>query len=91
MASRARTLTSGAAAAKTLAGKSFTILGQWTGAEQQAFQAILTAFDKQTGANARYTPAAGGDVQTSQESGGLATAQSRSKKDCEKVDNLWGS
>jgi ABC-type glycerol-3-phosphate transport system substrate-binding protein len=47
-----------------LSGKSFTILGQWTGAEQQAFQAVIDAFDKQTGAKGTYTPAAGGDEAT---------------------------
>ncbi|MGI8416117.1 MAG: ABC transporter substrate-binding protein [Nakamurella sp.] len=47
-----------------LAGKSFTILGQWTGGEQAAFQAVLDAFDKQTGAKGTYTPAAGGNEAT---------------------------
>jgi alpha-glucoside transport system substrate-binding protein len=55
---------SGGAAAKSLSGKSFTILGQWTGAEQQAFQAVLDAFDAKTGATGKYTPAAGGDEAT---------------------------
>jgi ABC-type glycerol-3-phosphate transport system substrate-binding protein len=45
-----------------LKGKSFTILGQWTGAEQKAFQSVIDAFDKQSGATGQYTPAAGGDV-----------------------------
>src|SRR3954451_24467763 len=47
-----------------LTGKSYTILGQWTGAEQKAFQAVITAFDKKTGAKGTYTPAAGGDEAT---------------------------
>ena len=47
-----------------LSGKTFTILGQWTGAEQQAFQAVIDAIDKQTGAKGTYTPAAGGDEAT---------------------------
>jgi alpha-glucoside transport system substrate-binding protein len=54
----------GGAAAKTLSGTSFTVLGQWTGAEQQAFQSVLDAFDAKTGAKATYTPAAGGDEAT---------------------------
>ncbi|MGI8576740.1 MAG: ABC transporter substrate-binding protein [Nocardioidaceae bacterium] len=45
-------------------GQSFTILGQWTGGEQAAFQAVIDAFDKQTGATGKYTPAAGGDEAT---------------------------
>jgi alpha-glucoside transport system substrate-binding protein len=56
--------TSGGAPTANLSGKSFTILGQWTGAEQQAFQAVIDAFDKQTGAHGTYTPAAGGDEAT---------------------------
>jgi ABC-type glycerol-3-phosphate transport system substrate-binding protein len=44
-----------------LSGKSFTVLGQWTGEEQKAFQAVLDAFDQQTGASGQYTPAAGAD------------------------------
>lgn len=48
----------------SLKGQSFTILGQWTGAEQAAFQAVLDGFAKQTGAKAVYTPAAGGDEAT---------------------------
>jgi len=47
-----------------LSGKSYTILGQWTGAEQKAFQAVIDAFDKKTGAKGTYTPAAGGDEAT---------------------------
>jgi len=53
-----------AAALPNLSGKSFTVLGQWTGEEQAAFQAVLNNFDKQTGAKANYTPAAGGDEAT---------------------------
>lgn len=48
----------------SLAGQSFTILGQWTGGEQQAFQAVLDKFDSETGATGHYTPAAGGDEAT---------------------------
>ena len=55
---------SGGAAAKTLSGTSFTVLGQWTGAEQKAFQSVLDAFNAKTGAKAVYTPAAGGDEAT---------------------------
>ncbi len=53
-----------AGATADLTGKSFTILGQWTGAEQAAFQDVLNQFDKETGAKANYTPAAGGDEAT---------------------------
>jgi alpha-glucoside transport system substrate-binding protein len=42
-------------------GKSFTILGQWTGEEQKAFQNVIDGFDKLTGATGRYSAAAGGD------------------------------
>ncbi|MBO0811223.1 MAG: extracellular solute-binding protein [Microlunatus sp.] len=52
------------AAGGSLTGQSFTILGQWTGGEQTAFQAVIDAFDKQTGATGHYTPAAGGDEAT---------------------------
>ncbi len=44
-----------------LQGASYDILGQWTGGEQKAFQAVIDAFDQQTGATGHYTPAAGGD------------------------------
>lgn len=44
-----------------LKGQSFNILGQWTGGEQAAFQAVIDNFDKATGATGKYTPAAGGD------------------------------
>ena len=47
-----------------LSGQSFTILGQWTGGEQKAFQAVIDQFDKATGATGNYTPAAGGDEAT---------------------------
>jgi alpha-glucoside transport system substrate-binding protein len=53
-----------AAALPDLHGQSFTVLGQWTGAEQAAFQAVLDKFDQQTGAKAKYTAAAGGDEAT---------------------------
>lgn len=52
------------AATANLKGKTFTVLGQWTGAEQKAFQAVLDQFDKSTGAKGTYTPAAGGDEAT---------------------------
>lgn len=39
------------------ASGSFTVLGQWTGAEQAAFQAVLTAFDKKTGDHGTFTSA----------------------------------
>ncbi|WP_168207643.1 ABC transporter substrate-binding protein [Microlunatus elymi] len=52
------------ASSPDLSGKSFTILGQWTGGEQKAFQAVIDAFDKKTGASGKYTPAAGGDEAT---------------------------
>jgi ABC-type glycerol-3-phosphate transport system substrate-binding protein len=55
---------SGGAASKSLSGTSFTVLGQWTGAEQAAFQSVLDAFAAKTGAKATYTPAAGGDEAT---------------------------
>jgi alpha-glucoside transport system substrate-binding protein len=54
----------GGAAAGSFKGQSFTILGQWTGAEQTAFQTVIDGFDKQTGAKGNYTPAPGGDVNT---------------------------
>jgi alpha-glucoside transport system substrate-binding protein len=44
-----------------LSGQSFTVLGQWTGEEQAAFQAVLNKFHDATGASGHYTPAAGGD------------------------------
>jgi alpha-glucoside transport system substrate-binding protein len=53
-----------AAALPNLSGQSFTVLGQWTGAEQAAFQAVLDKFDSQTGAKAKYTAAPGGDEAT---------------------------
>jgi alpha-glucoside transport system substrate-binding protein len=42
-------------------GKSFTILGQWTGEEQKAFQSVIDGFDTLTGASGKYSAAAGGD------------------------------
>lgn len=51
----------GAAGSGALKGQSFTILGQWTGGEQKAFQAVIDAFDQKTGATGHYTPAAGGN------------------------------
>jgi ABC-type glycerol-3-phosphate transport system substrate-binding protein len=47
-----------------LSGTSFTILGQWTGAEQSAFQNVVNQFNKATGAHGVYQPAAGGDETT---------------------------
>jgi ABC-type glycerol-3-phosphate transport system substrate-binding protein len=58
------TAASGGAATGSFKGQSFSILGQWTGAEQTAFQSVITAFDKATGAKGNYTPAPGGDVNT---------------------------
>ncbi len=52
---------SGGASLPNLSGQSFTILGQWTGGEQKAFQAVIDDFDTKTGATGHYTPAAGGD------------------------------
>jgi len=46
---------------QSLKGASYDILGQWTGGEQDAFQAVIDAFDQQTGASGNYTPAPGGD------------------------------
>ena len=53
--------TTGAGSGPSLKGQSFTILGQWTGGEQKAFQAVIDAFDAKTGAKGHYTPAAGGN------------------------------
>jgi alpha-glucoside transport system substrate-binding protein len=47
-----------------LSGVKFTVLGQWTGAEQAAFQAVLDQFDSTTGAKGTYTAAPGGDEAT---------------------------
>lgn len=52
------------AALPDLSGQSFTVLGQWTGAEQAAFQAVIDNFDSQTGAKGKYTAAPGGDEAT---------------------------
>lgn len=51
-------------ATTNLKGTGFTILGQWTGAEQSAFQAVLSKFDQETGAKGTYQAAAGGDEAT---------------------------
>ena len=59
---------SSSASLPDLKGTSFTILGQWTGAEQAAFQAVIDKFDQQTGASGQYQAAAGGN-----EAGVLAT------------------
>jgi ABC-type glycerol-3-phosphate transport system substrate-binding protein len=45
----------------SLNGVSYDVLGQWTGGEQAAFQAVINNFDQKTGAKGHYTPAAGGD------------------------------
>src|SRR5258708_30755840 len=55
---------SGSPVAAAFKGQSFTILGQWTGLEQSAFQSVINAFDKSTGAKGQYTPAAGGSEPT---------------------------
>ncbi|HEX3707088.1 MAG TPA: extracellular solute-binding protein [Mycobacteriales bacterium] len=47
-----------------LHGTSFSILGQWTGEEQAAFQSVVDAFDKATGAKGKYSAASGGDEAT---------------------------
>jgi alpha-glucoside transport system substrate-binding protein len=52
----------GGTATGSFKGQSFTILGQWTGGEQAAFQAVVDNFDKQSGASGKYTPAAGGNL-----------------------------
>jgi multiple sugar transport system substrate-binding protein/alpha-glucoside transport system substrate-binding protein len=51
----------GSSGGQSLKGQSFTILGQWTGGEQAAFQAVIKNFDDKTGATGHYTPAAGGN------------------------------
>jgi len=55
---------SGSPGAGALKGQSFTILGQWTGLEQSAFQSVINSFDKSTGAKGQYIPAAGGSEPT---------------------------
>src|ERR1700722_14678577 len=45
--------------AANLSGKSFSILGVWTGGEAAAFQAVINGFDQQTGAHGTFTAAAG--------------------------------
>lgn len=52
------------AALPDLSGTSFMILGQWTGTEQDAFQSVLDSFNQATGAEGKYTPAAGGGMAT---------------------------
>jgi len=51
------------AATQNLKGTNFTVLGQWSGAEQKAFQAVLNKFDQETGAHGTYT-SAGSDEAT---------------------------
>jgi ABC-type glycerol-3-phosphate transport system substrate-binding protein len=53
-----------ATSAPNLAGKSYSVLGQWTGGEQAAFQSVIDAFDKQTGAKGHYSAVSGGDEAT---------------------------
>jgi ABC-type glycerol-3-phosphate transport system substrate-binding protein len=48
---------------QTLKGQSITVAGEWTGAEQTAFQKVLSAFTAQTGAKTSYVPT-GDDVST---------------------------
>jgi len=60
----ANSTTSAGTSLPNLAGQSFTILGQWTGGEQAAFQTVLNSFNQKTGASAHYTAAAGGDEAT---------------------------
>lgn len=55
---------SGASSSTDLKGQAFTVLGQWTGGEQAAFQAVIDSFNKQTGAKGTYSAAAGGDMAT---------------------------
>jgi ABC-type glycerol-3-phosphate transport system substrate-binding protein len=50
--------------AQPLQGQTFTILGQWTSGEQDAFQAVLNDFNKRTGAVGQYSAASGGDMAT---------------------------
>ena len=54
-------------------GGSVTVTGAWTGAEQENFEAVLEGFTEETGVDAEYKAAAGGDtasaVQTSIEGG----------------------
>jgi alpha-glucoside transport system substrate-binding protein len=53
-----------AAPSANLSGKTFSVLGVWTGGEQAAFQNVLNGFQKQTGAHGVYTAAAGGNLTT---------------------------
>jgi multiple sugar transport system substrate-binding protein/alpha-glucoside transport system substrate-binding protein len=48
----------------SLKGQAFTVLGQWTGGEATAFQAVLDQFNKETGAKGTYSPVSGGDMAT---------------------------
>jgi ABC-type glycerol-3-phosphate transport system substrate-binding protein len=52
------------AATPDLSGKSYTVLGQWTGGEQAAFLSVIDAFDKATGAKGHYSAVSGGDEAT---------------------------
>ena len=45
---------SAAGALPSLKGKHLTVLAEWTGTEQTDFQAVLSSFEKQTGASVSY-------------------------------------
>jgi alpha-glucoside transport system substrate-binding protein len=60
----ATTATPSSGISANLSGKSFSILGVWTGGEEAAFQNVLNGFEKQTGAHGTYTPAPGGNLTT---------------------------
>jgi len=49
--------TAAPAATGDLVGDAFTVLGPWTGADQSAMQAVVTRFDRDTGAHGRYVAA----------------------------------
>jgi ABC-type glycerol-3-phosphate transport system substrate-binding protein len=53
-----------AAPSANLSGKTFSVLGVWTGGEQTAFQNVLNGFQSKTGAHGVYTAAAGGNLTT---------------------------
>ena len=55
---------SGGGSTADLKGQSFTVLGQWTGGEQAAFQAVLSAFNKQDHANGSYSSAGSDETTT---------------------------
>jgi multiple sugar transport system substrate-binding protein/alpha-glucoside transport system substrate-binding protein len=45
-------------------GQSFSILGQWTGGEEAAFQAVVSAFNKQDHANGTFSSAGSDETTT---------------------------